>query len=70
MAGEMFKMMAGVDLLHVPYRGAAPALTVNARLHELGGSALTGTSAQFAKLFVSDVEKWGKVVRAANIKAD
>jgi tripartite-type tricarboxylate transporter receptor subunit TctC len=25
--GEMFKMMAGVDLLHVPYRGAGPALT-------------------------------------------
>ena len=27
LAGELFKMMAGVDLLHVPYRGAAPALT-------------------------------------------
>src|SRR6516225_8187547 len=26
-AGELFKMMAGVDLNHVPYRGAAPALT-------------------------------------------
>jgi tripartite-type tricarboxylate transporter receptor subunit TctC len=26
-AGELFKMMAGVNLLHVPYRGAAPALT-------------------------------------------
>ena len=26
-AGELFKMMAGVDLFHVPYRGAAPALT-------------------------------------------
>jgi tripartite-type tricarboxylate transporter receptor subunit TctC len=26
-AGELFKMMAGVALLHVPYRGAAPALT-------------------------------------------
>jgi tripartite-type tricarboxylate transporter receptor subunit TctC len=25
-AGELFKMMAGVNLLHVPYRGAAPAL--------------------------------------------
>jgi tripartite-type tricarboxylate transporter receptor subunit TctC len=25
--GELFKMMAGVDLLHVAYRGAAPALT-------------------------------------------
>jgi tripartite-type tricarboxylate transporter receptor subunit TctC len=26
-AGELFKMMAGVNMLHVPYRGAAPALT-------------------------------------------
>jgi tripartite-type tricarboxylate transporter receptor subunit TctC len=26
-AGELFKMMAGVDVVHVPYRGAAPALT-------------------------------------------
>ncbi len=26
-AGELFKMMAGVNLVHVPYRGAAPALT-------------------------------------------
>jgi tripartite-type tricarboxylate transporter receptor subunit TctC len=26
-AGELFKVMAGVTMLHVPYRGAAPALT-------------------------------------------
>ena len=25
--GELFKMMAGVDMVHVPYRGAGPALT-------------------------------------------
>jgi tripartite-type tricarboxylate transporter receptor subunit TctC len=25
--GELFKMMTGVDMLHVPYRGAPPALT-------------------------------------------
>jgi tripartite-type tricarboxylate transporter receptor subunit TctC len=27
LAGELFKWMAGVDLVHVPYRGNAPALT-------------------------------------------
>jgi tripartite-type tricarboxylate transporter receptor subunit TctC len=27
MNGELFKMMAGVDMLHVPYRGGGPALT-------------------------------------------
>jgi tripartite-type tricarboxylate transporter receptor subunit TctC len=26
-AGELFKMMTGVNMQHVPYRGAAPALT-------------------------------------------
>jgi tripartite-type tricarboxylate transporter receptor subunit TctC len=26
-AGELFKMMAGINMLHVPYRGGAPALT-------------------------------------------
>jgi tripartite-type tricarboxylate transporter receptor subunit TctC len=27
MAGELFKIMAGVDMVHVPYRGSPPALT-------------------------------------------
>jgi tripartite-type tricarboxylate transporter receptor subunit TctC len=36
LAGEMFKMMAGIDMLHVPYRGAGPALT-----DLLGGQVLT-----------------------------
>jgi tripartite-type tricarboxylate transporter receptor subunit TctC len=27
MAGELFKMMAGVNLVHIPYRGQGPALT-------------------------------------------
>src|SRR6266702_4716729 len=27
MSGELFKMMAGVNMVHVPYRGAAPAIT-------------------------------------------
>jgi tripartite-type tricarboxylate transporter receptor subunit TctC len=26
-AGELFKMMTGADMVHVPYRGTAPALT-------------------------------------------
>jgi tripartite-type tricarboxylate transporter receptor subunit TctC len=27
LAGELFKMLTGVNMVHVPYRGAAPALT-------------------------------------------
>ena len=26
-SGELFKMMAGVNLVHIPYRGSPPALT-------------------------------------------
>ena len=35
LAGELFKMMAGVDFVHVPYRGAGPAL-----IDLLGGQVL------------------------------
>ena len=31
MAGELFKMMAGVDMVHVPYRGQGPAMIGSAR---------------------------------------
>ncbi|MEO8924409.1 MAG: tripartite tricarboxylate transporter substrate-binding protein, partial [Caldimonas sp.] len=27
LAGELFKSMAGVDMVHIPYKGSAPALT-------------------------------------------
>ena len=155
LAGELFKMMTGVQMVHVPYRGAAPALTdlmagqvqvmfdnmvssiefirsgklralavtaatrsvvlpdiptvgdfvsgyeasghqgigaprntpidiidklnkeinaglvdpkLKARLADLGGTVLVGSPADYAKLIASEVEKWGKVVRAGNIK--
>jgi tripartite-type tricarboxylate transporter receptor subunit TctC len=157
MAGELFKMMTGVNIVHVPYRGAAPALAdliggqvqvmfgslppsieyirsgklrglavttstrsealpelptvsdfvpgyeasgwygvcapsrtpleiveklnqeinaaladpkLKARFAELGGAALPGSPADFAKLIAEETEKWGKVVRAGNIKPE
>jgi tripartite-type tricarboxylate transporter receptor subunit TctC len=155
MAGELFKMMAGVDMVHVPYRGAAPALTdllagqvqvmfdnmtssvehvragrlrglavttaarsdalpdlpivgdfvqgyeasgiygigvpkdtppdiidklnreinaalsdpkIKARLADLGGLILSGSSADFGKVLAEEVEKWGKVVKFSGAK--
>jgi tripartite-type tricarboxylate transporter receptor subunit TctC len=155
--GELFKMMTGVDMIHVPYRGAAPAMTdllvgqvqvfftpmissieyikagrlralavttatrsdalpdiptvseslpgfeasgwfgigapkntpvqivdrlnkeinaalaeakLKARLADLGGDVLSGSPADFGKLITDETEKWGKVVREANIKAE
>jgi tripartite-type tricarboxylate transporter receptor subunit TctC len=156
-AGELFKMMAGVAMQHVPYRGSAPALTdllggqvqlmiettpaslehiragrfrglavttltraealpdlptvadfvpgyeaiswygitapkntppeivdklnkeINAaladpkikqRLADLGGTVLPGSPAQFGKFIGDEADKWGKVVRATNMKAE
>jgi len=156
-AGELFNMMAGVSMTHVPYRGIAPALTdllggqvqvlfgsapgtveyvktgkvkalavtsaarweglpevpamseflpgfeasswygvaaprntpadivdklnkeinaaladakLKARIADLGGSILGGSPADFGKLIADETEKWAKVIRAANIKAD
>jgi tripartite-type tricarboxylate transporter receptor subunit TctC len=43
---------------------------LKARLADLGGTVLVGSPADFGKLVADETEKWGKVVRAANIKAD
>ena len=40
------------------------------RLVDLGGTLLAGSPADFGKLIADDTEKWGKVIRAANIKAE
>jgi tripartite-type tricarboxylate transporter receptor subunit TctC len=155
LAGELFKMMTGINMLHVPYRGDAPAITdllagqdqvmfdlillslphiksgalrglavtsaerlptlpdlppvadfvpgyeafawqgvaapkntppdivaklngaINAaladakiagRLTDLGGVPMPLSPADFGKLIASEVEKWGKVIKFANIK--
>jgi len=158
MSGELFKIMAGIDMVHVPYRGAGPALTdllagqvhvsfptmpasiehartgklralavttatrsealpdlptvgefvqgyeastwygvgaprntpteivaklnseVNAGLADpklkariadsLGGALLAFSPTDFGKLIADETEKWGKVVRAGNIKPE
>jgi tripartite-type tricarboxylate transporter receptor subunit TctC len=156
-AGELFKMMAGVDMVHVPYRGGGPALTdllggqvqvmfvttvssigyikadrlralavttatrldvlpdiptvaefvpgyeasnwyglgapkntpaeivaklnkeinagladpgIKARFADLGGTPLVGSPADFSKYIAEETKKWGKVIRAANIKPE
>ena len=40
------------------------------RLNALGGTVLTGSPADFVKLIADETEKWGKVIRAANIKVE
>ena len=43
---------------------------INARLADLGGTPLVVSPADFGKLIADETEKWGKVIRAANIKAE
>jgi tripartite-type tricarboxylate transporter receptor subunit TctC len=157
MSGELFKIMTGVNMLHVPYRGGPPAIAdliggqvqvmfpnipqtieilksgklrplgvttatrldvlpevptvgetvpgyetigwiglgaprrtsaeligrlnseiqralddpkIKARLTDLGVTRVSGSPADFGKLIADETEKWGKVIRAANIKPD
>jgi len=157
LAGELFKLMTGVDMVHIQYRGSGPALIdllagqvqvgfdtmpglieyiragrlralavctatrshalpdvptvsefvpgyessgyfgfgapartpagiidrlnkeinagladpkVKTQLVDLGGIILGGSSADFKTLITEETEKWAKVIRAANIKAD
>ena len=154
---ELFKLMSGVSMVHVPYRGSAPALTdllsgqiqlmfdpmpssighikagklralavttatrsevlpdlptlrdfvpgyeastwfgivaptntpteiieklnnainagladpkIKARLAEMGGMLLAGSPTDFGKLITEETDKWGQVIRTANIKPD
>jgi tripartite-type tricarboxylate transporter receptor subunit TctC len=156
-AGELFKLTAGVNLVHVPYRGEGPALvdllggqvqvcfptlpaaieyvragklralavtsaerldglpgvptvgefvpgyeasfwygigapirtpteiigklnreinagladpTLKQRFAQLGGSVFAGSPVDFGNLIVPETEKWGKLIRAANVKSE
>jgi tripartite-type tricarboxylate transporter receptor subunit TctC len=47
---------------------ADPAL--KAHLADLGGQLFVGSPAEFGKFIAGETEKWGKVVKAANVKAE
>jgi tripartite-type tricarboxylate transporter receptor subunit TctC len=43
---------------------------ITRRIAELGDTPLSLSSSEFAKLIADETEKWGKVIRAANVKAE
>jgi len=43
---------------------------IKARIADMGASPFAGSAADFAKFVAEDTERWGKVIRAANIKPE
>ena len=59
-----------VEKLNREINAALADPKMKARLADLGGTPLPGSSADFGKFIAAETEKWGKVIRAANIKAE
>jgi tripartite-type tricarboxylate transporter receptor subunit TctC len=57
-----------VEKLNKETNAALADAKMQSRLADLGGTALAGSPADFNKLIAAETEKWGKVIRAANIK--
>jgi len=43
---------------------------IKSRFADLGSETVPLTPAEYGKIIVQETEKWGKVIRAANIKAE
>jgi tripartite-type tricarboxylate transporter receptor subunit TctC len=59
-----------VDKLNKEINAALADPKMKARLADLGGTVLPGSPADFGKHTADETEKWGKVIRAANIKPE
>jgi tripartite-type tricarboxylate transporter receptor subunit TctC len=59
-----------IDKLNKEINAALADPKIKARLADLGGTVFPGSPADFGKLIAEETEKWGKVIRAANIKPD
>ena len=59
-----------VDKLNKEINAGLGDPKLKAQLADLGGIILGGLPGDFRMLVAEETEKWGKVIRAANIKAD
>jgi tripartite-type tricarboxylate transporter receptor subunit TctC len=59
-----------VDKLNREINAALADPKLKARLADVGGDVLALSPADFGKLIADETEKWSKVIRAANIKAE
>jgi tripartite-type tricarboxylate transporter receptor subunit TctC len=59
-----------IDKLNKEVNAALADPKMKVRLADLGGMVFPGSPAEFGKLIADETEKWGKVIRAANIKPE
>jgi tripartite-type tricarboxylate transporter receptor subunit TctC len=60
---------AVIELLRQAINAALANPRLRARIADVGYEAYASSSSEFSKLIADETEKWGKVIRAANIKA-
>jgi tripartite-type tricarboxylate transporter receptor subunit TctC len=59
-----------VDKLNAAANACLAESKMKARFAEVGGTAIGGTAAEYGKLIADETVKWGKVVKAASLKAE
>ncbi|MEI7873039.1 MAG: tripartite tricarboxylate transporter substrate binding protein [Alphaproteobacteria bacterium] len=59
-----------IDLLNKQLNAALVDPKVKSRIVDLGGTPVGGTPAEFGKILAEATEKWGKVIKAAGIRAE
>jgi tripartite-type tricarboxylate transporter receptor subunit TctC len=59
-----------IDNLHREINLALSDTRITLRIADLGDTPLSLSTSEFAKLIVDETEKWGKVIRAENIKPE
>ena len=59
-----------IDKLNKAINAGLADPEIKARVADLDGTVLVGSPADFSKLIAEETDKWGKVIHAANIKAE
>ena len=59
-----------VEVLNKAVQAAFSDAAMKQKLADTGGDPLPGSPEDFGKILIAETEKWGKVVKQANITAD
>ena len=59
-----------IDRLNREINAALADPVLKARFADLGGTVLPGSPSDFGRQIADEIAKWGRVIRAANIKAE